>query len=361
MGCFTTKGTLVKASLAPDVPFRREYGDIETAVVNLVRRLAPVIPVAQQPQWARTIAAVIASMPTSMGDAMFLRQSLIRGGTATHDHVVEGLATWVTVTFDLANLQRDRAAALDLPGGIPEDALERLARAVSTSRHGCILAMPHAGSLELFVASIKDHGFDIGFVYKIGEQPTPRERWIYEGRSATQATPIEFARRETGGAISNILRNRGVVMLVTDIYPSFTHKGICVNLYGEDFAIPPGPARFARTGTLVLPAVASGRRADGFSANIFDPIEYRTELSVRDGANDFSQRLADRIVALTAADPGSFWLWHAIPNDPFLAAAQRRRPDLVRATPAGGADDEAAAAAVDALGNTLDVRDAPGS
>jgi hypothetical protein len=43
---------------------------------------------------------------------MFVRQSLIRGGTATHEQVVEGLAAWVTVLFDLDDLQIDRRRAL---------------------------------------------------------------------------------------------------------------------------------------------------------------------------------------------------------------------------------------------------------
>src|SRR5689334_20949372 len=39
--------------------FPRGTGDIQTAVVNLVRRLAPVVPVMDQPQLAREIAEVI--------------------------------------------------------------------------------------------------------------------------------------------------------------------------------------------------------------------------------------------------------------------------------------------------------------
>src|ERR1700692_3367625 len=89
--------------------FPREHGDIQTAVVTLVDRLAPVVPVTRQPALARKIAEVIASKPSSMGNNMFLRQSIIRRGTATHGHVIAGLAAWVTVLFDLANLRHDRS------------------------------------------------------------------------------------------------------------------------------------------------------------------------------------------------------------------------------------------------------------
>jgi hypothetical protein len=199
------------ARFIPRIP-----GDIQTAVVTLVDRLAPVVPVARQPYPARKIAEVIATRPSSMARDMFLRQSIIRRGTATHDHVVDGLAAWVTVLFDLGNLRHDRSRALGLRAAIPDEALVRLTQALSRSRNGCILAFPHIGSIELSMAHLKDRGFDIGFVFTIGARPTPTERWIYEGRIATHATPIPFGRRYTGAGISTILRNGGVVFMVVD-------------------------------------------------------------------------------------------------------------------------------------------------
>jgi hypothetical protein len=181
--------------------------------VILVDRLVPVVPVTRQPHVARKIAEVIASRPTSMANNMFLRQSIIRRGTATHGHVIDGLAAWVTVLFDLGNLRYDRSRALDLKATIPDEALVRLAQALSKSRNGCILAVPHTGSLELFVAHLKDRGFNIGFVYKIGDKPTPTERWIFEGRSASHGTPIAFGRRNTGTQISKVLQNSGIVLM----------------------------------------------------------------------------------------------------------------------------------------------------
>jgi hypothetical protein len=137
---------------------------------------------------------------------MILRQSIIRRGTATHGHVIDGLAAWVTVLFDLGNLRHDRSRALSLTTTIPNEALVRLTHALSSSRNGCILAVPHVGSLELFVAHLKDRGFNIGFVYKVGRKPTPTERWIFEDRSATGATPIVFERRNSGAEISRFFR-----------------------------------------------------------------------------------------------------------------------------------------------------------
>jgi hypothetical protein len=107
----------------------RGHGDIETAVVTLVDHLVPVVPVRRQPYLARKIAEVIASMPSSMGNNMFLRQSIIRRGTATHDHVIDGLAAWVTVLFDLGNLRYNRSRALELKATILDEALARLTHA----------------------------------------------------------------------------------------------------------------------------------------------------------------------------------------------------------------------------------------
>jgi Bacterial lipid A biosynthesis acyltransferase len=333
----------------------RGNGDIETAVVTLVDRLVPVVPVRRQPYLAREIAEVIASMPSSLGNNMFLRQSIIRRGTATPGHVIDGLAAWVTVLFDLGNLRYDRRRALDLKATIPDDAVVRLAHALSRSRNGCILAVPHVGSLELFVAYLKDRGFNIGFVYKVGHKPTPTERWIFEGRGATGATPIAFERRNTRAEISKILQSRGVVFMAVDVYPSAKYEGIRVKIHDAEFTYPPGPALYAQTGTLILPSFASGRDAEGFSMNILDPLEYRTRMPVQDATVDLTQRLAVHLGGFTAEQPGAFWLWHPIPHDPFLAVAKRQRPDLLSSAVAGPPDDEAVALAVEALCSTCGI------
>jgi hypothetical protein len=329
--------------------FRRGPGDIQATVVTLVDRLAPIVPVGHQPHVARKIAEVIASKPSTMRNDMFLRQSIIRRGTATPDQVIEGLATWVTVLFDLDNLQCDRGRALGLKIAFPEEALDRIAGALARSRNGCILAIPHIGSVELFAAHLKDRGLDLAFVYTIGEQPTAVEHWIYAGRSAIRATPIAFGRRNTGAEISEVLRRNGVVIMVVDVYPSDRYAGIRVESHGAEFNYPPGPARYAQSGTLVLPGFASRRDADGFSMNILDPVEYGASMPEKDAASDFTQRLADPIGGFTAQRPEAFWLWHPIPNDPFQAIAQRQRPDLLQSVAAAPPDDEAAASAVEAL------------
>ena len=327
-------------------PFPREHRDIQTAVVNLVDRLASIVPVARQVDVAREIASVIASMPSTMGNNMFLRQSIIRRGIATSDHVIEGLAAWVTVLFDLANLQQDRDRAMTPETSIPDEALDRLARALGQSRNGCIIAVPHIGSLELFAAHLRDRGFNVGFVYSIGRQPTPTERWIYAGRRATAATPIAFARRSTGAEISHVLQNNGVVFMVVDVYPSAKYAGITVKTHDSDVRYPPGPARYARTGTLVLPGFASRRDATGFSMNILAPIAYRTWMPAQAAAFEFTQEIAAHVDGFTAEQPAAYWLWHPIPNDPYLAIAERQRPELLAAL--APADDEAVALAVEA-------------
>lgn len=327
--------------------FPRSHGDIQTAVVALVDRLAPIVPLARQPDLARDIAEVIASSPSSMGNAMFLRQSIIRSSTATRRDVIDGLAAWVTVLFDLGNLQHDRSRALNLNGAISDWALTRLDRALARSRNGCIVAIPHIGSMELFAAYLKDRGFNVGFVYTIGDAPTSVERWIFEGRSATGATPIPFGRRHTGADIAKVLQNRGVMIMAVDVYPSAKYKGIRVKIHDAEFNYPPGPAHYARSGTLVLPGFASRRDAQGFSMNILEPLDDRTAMPAADAAADLTQRLAVRIAEFTAERPEAYWLWHPIPNDPFFAAAQRHRPELLSSVALQ--DDEAAALAVEAM------------
>jgi hypothetical protein len=329
--------------------FDRGPGDIQTAVVNLVSRLAPVVPIAGQPKLAREIAGAIAALPSSMSDSMRLRQSIIRRRAATDDDVVDGLAAWVTVLFDLGNLQHDRGRALKVDAVIADAALGRLAAALAESRNGCILAVPHIGSIELFLAVLKDRGFNTGFVYTIGDEPTPTEAWIHAGRSATQATPIAFGRRDTGAGISKMLENNGVVIMVVDVYPSAKYKGIRVGVHDAEFNYPPGPARFARSGTLVLPGFASLRREDGFSMDILDPVEPVAGQAAADAAAAFSQSLAEYVGRFTAEQPEAFWLWHPIPNDPFIRILLAGRLAFLKQA-AAAPDDEAVALAVEACG-----------
>ena len=186
-------------------------------------------------------------------------------------------------------------------------------------------------------------------MYSIGQQPTPTERWIYAGRSATAATPIAFARRNTGAEISKVLQNNGVVFMVVDVYPSAKYAGITVKTHDSDFRYPPGPARYARSGTLVLPGFASRRDATGFAMNILAPIDYCAWMPSQAAASDFTQKVAASVDGFTAEQPAGYWLWHPIPNDPYLAIAQRHRPDLLISTVAAPGDDEAVALAVEAI------------
>ena len=328
--------------------FPRVRGDIQTAVVSLVDRLAPVIPLTHQPSFSHEIAEVIASRPSSMTNNMFLRQSIIRRATAMHAHVVDGLAAWVTVLFDLANLQHNRLRALDLNAVISDEALSCLSQASSRSCNGCILAVPHTGSIELFAAHLKDRGFNIGFVYTIGDQPTPTEQWIHAGRSAIHGTPIAFGRRSTGDEISKLLANNGVLFMVVDVYPSARYQGIRVSMLDAEFNYPPGPAHYARSGTLVLPGFASRRDADGYSMHLLDPLAYPASLPEHDANTEFTQLLAVHIGGFMTDHPEAYWLWHPIPNDPFLAIAERQRPDLLTSL-AAHTDDEATALLVEAM------------
>jgi lauroyl/myristoyl acyltransferase len=339
----------IPAFVAPKkMSFPRDTGDIQAAVVTLVQRLAPDVPVARQAVVAQKIAEVITSQPSTMSSNMFLRQSIIRGRTATTADVIDGLAAWVTILFDLDNLQRDRRRALNLEAVLPNDDVKRLERALSKSRNGCILALPHIGSIQLFVAHLRDRGFKVAFVYTMSDNPTPVEQWIRRGYHATHGVPIQFGRRNTGSEISNALRENSVVCLVVDVYPSSRFSGVRINLYNDEFNFPPGPAKYAQSGTLVMPGFASRRDAVGFSMRILDPIEHHTSLGC--AANtDFTQRLGDHITGFSAAQPQSYWLWHPIPNDPFRRIAERRHSELLRLLDDLPPHDEAVASAIEAL------------
>jgi hypothetical protein len=159
----------------------------------------------------------------------------------------------------------------------------------------------------------------------------------------------------TRAKISKVLQNNGVVFMVVDVYPSAKHEGIRVTIHDAEFTYPPGPALYARSGTLTLPAFASGRDAEGFSMDILDSLEYRAWMPVDDATADLTQRLAVDIGRFTAEHPEAFWLWHPIPHDPFLAVADRQRPDLLSSAAAAHLDDEAVALAIEAMSSTCGI------
>jgi hypothetical protein len=72
-------------------------------------------------------------------------------------------------------------------------------------------------------------------------------------------------------------------------------------------------------------------------------------MPVRDAAADLTQSLADKIAAFTVAHASAYWLWHPIPNDPFLAVARQQRPELLSLSSAAFPDDEMVALAIEAL------------
>lgn len=294
-----------------------------------------------------------------MADSMWLRQSLIRNRTATCSEVADALTTWIVTLFDLGNLRQDRRRALGVPFRLPEEAASRLEKALSRSTGGCILAVPHVGSLELLVAQLVDRRLTVGFVQKVSETPSPAECWIYEGRGATQGEAISFGQTDTANGMKALLDRGGVIVLVTDVYPTDRGEGIPVRIYGDTFNYAPGPAWFGRS-VPVLPAFVSARDEHGVSAEILDAVPYDASLPVRAAAAAFTQGLATSLSRLTIAQPSAFWLWHPIPNDPFLAIARRRRPDLVNMAIATLDDDERAAQAVDALETDRIIQDTYG-
>ena len=87
--------------------------------------------------------------------------------------------------------------------------------------------------------------------------------------------------------------------------------------------------------------------------NILNPLDYRVGMPVRAAAADFTQRLAVDIETFTVDRPAAYWLWHPIPNDPFLAVARRQRSDLLSAVATATPDDEAVALAVEAAALTM--------
>ncbi|WP_423921066.1 phosphatidylinositol mannoside acyltransferase [Candidatus Poriferisodalis sp.] len=185
-----------------------------------------------------------------------------------------------------------------------EEALER--------GNGVILALPHLGGWEwagFWMATV--NRLPISVVVEPLHPPELFE-WFanFRERLGMRVVPLgPDAGREVLGA----LRRNEIVCLLCD--RDLTSDGIEVSFGDEQTTLPAGPALLAlRSGAALLPTAVYFRPRGRHLGTVRPPVDVTRRGRLRDDVATVTQRLADELVTLIAAEPHQ---WHLFgPNWP---------------------------------------------
>lgn len=185
-----------------------------------------------------------------------------------------------------------------------EEALER--------GNGVILALPHLGGWEwagFWMATV--NRLPITVVVEPLDPPELFEWFVrFRERLGMRVVPLgPDAGREVLGALS---RNE-IVCLLCD--RDLSGDGIEVSFGDERTTLPAGPALLAlRSGAALLPTAVYFRPGGRHLGTVRPPLDASRQGRLRDDVADVTQRLADELAALIAAEPHQ---WHLFgPNWP---------------------------------------------
>ncbi len=205
---------------------------------------------------------------------------------------------------------------LTLDRGIDVPAYHHVEQALERG-NGVILALPHLGGWEwagFWMATV--NRLPITVVVEPLDPPELFE-WFadFRERLGMRVVPLgPNAGREVLGA----LRRNEIVCLLCD--RDLTSDGIEVNFGDERTTLPAGPAMLAlRSGAALLPTAVYFRPRGRHLGTVRPPIDVSRHGRLRDDVAAVTQRLADELVTLIAAEPHQ---WHLFgPNWPSDRAA----------------------------------------
>lgn len=200
---------------------------------------------------------------------------------------------------------------LTLDRGIDVPAYHHVEEALERGK-GVILALPHLGGWEwagFWMATV--NRLPITVVVEPLDPPELFE-WFadFRERLGMRVVPLgPNAGREVLGA----LRRNEIVCLLCD--RDLTNDGIEVTFGDERTTLPAGPAMLAlRSGAALLPTAVYFRPRGRHLGTVRPPIDVTRHGRLRDDVTAVTQRLADDLVTLIAAEPHQ---WHLFgPNWP---------------------------------------------
>jgi KDO2-lipid IV(A) lauroyltransferase len=185
------------------------------------------------------------------------------------------------------------------------EGLEHLVAAKGLGK-GVVIALPHIGSWEWGGAFLATLDMPMTAVAEELEPPELFE-WFKKKREAIGIN-IEPLDSHAGTVLLQTLKDGGVVGLLCD--RDIQSNGIDVEFFGENVAIPAGPATLAlRTGaTVVAAACYAGPGRDHFAV-ITPPIDAERSGRLRDDVARVTQSIANELEGLIRRAPEQ---WHVL-------------------------------------------------
>ncbi|WP_419931438.1 phosphatidylinositol mannoside acyltransferase [Candidatus Poriferisodalis sp.] len=185
-----------------------------------------------------------------------------------------------------------------------EEALER--------GNGVILALPHLGGWEwagFWMATVNRLPITV-----VVEPLDPPElfQWFADFRERLGMRVVPLG-PDAGREVLGALRRNEIVCLLCD--RDLTSDGIDVTFGDERTTLPAGPAMLAlRSGAALLPTAVYFRPRGRHLGTVRPPIDITRHGRLREDVTAVTQRLADELAALIAAEPHQ---WHLFgPNWP---------------------------------------------
>ena len=185
-----------------------------------------------------------------------------------------------------------------------EEALER--------GNGVILALPHLGGWEwagFWMATVNRQPITV-----VVEPLDPPElfQWFADFRERLGMRVVPLG-PDAGREVLGALRRNEIVCLLCD--RDLTSDGIDVTFGDERTTLPAGPAMLAlRSGAALLPTAVYFRPRGRHLGTVRPPIDITRHGRLREDVTAVTQRLADELAALIAAEPHQ---WHLFgPNWP---------------------------------------------
>jgi KDO2-lipid IV(A) lauroyltransferase len=225
---------------------------------------------------------------------------------------------------------------LELPALSPDDEIiasmrlhgeEHLREAIDAGK-GVILASAHFGTIEVGGIRLSDFT-DFHAVYDTF-RPEYLDRLIQTKRreKGIDLIPVSDVR-----SMMRVLRHGGTLAMLYD-RPVDPSKGVPVQFFGRETAVPGGPAVLAlKTGAKIIPAYMLRQPDLTFESLIFPPLEF-TPTGDRDAdVQTITQKLMDTLQTVVRERPDQWYMfrpmWRSPQRQP-VTSARRVREDVAQ-------------------------------
>jgi phosphatidylinositol dimannoside acyltransferase len=209
-------------------------------------------------------------------------------------------------TFALRSMSSDEVRRRFRPRGV-----EHIEAGLAAGR-GVILALPHIGNWDAAGHWLALNGYPL---VAVAEELRPKRVYdlFYRHRRALGMDIVPLS-SGVGEQLARMLGDNRIVALLAD--RNLGGRGVRVPFFGEEAALPAGPAFLARaTGAALLPSAAF-TTPDGWSCVVEPPIDVPTGGRTRDDVEAATTEIAWRFERFISAAPTDWHMFQPVWDEP---------------------------------------------